>query len=104
MTAEDDATLRKRSLALRYRAMAGERLTTLLPESYALIREAGRRTLAMRHYDVQMVGGIALFEGCIAEMQTGEGKTLTATFAAVPAFADWQRSPPCDGQRLLGQT
>ena len=76
---EDDASLRKRSLALRYRAMAGEKLPTLLPESYALVREAGRRTLSMRHYDVQIVGGIALFEGNIAEMQTGEGKTLTAT-------------------------
>ncbi|TWT82041.1 preprotein translocase subunit SecA [Planctomycetes bacterium CA13] len=76
---EDDTTLRKRSLALRYRAMAGEKLSALLPEGYALVREAGRRTLAMRHYDVQMIGGIALFEGCIAEMQTGEGKTLTAT-------------------------
>ena len=76
---EDDPSLRKRSLALRYRAMAGEKLGILLPEAYALVREAGRRSLAMRHYDVQMVGGISLFEGCIAEMQTGEGKTLTAT-------------------------
>ena len=76
---ESDAALRKRSLALRYRAMAGERLAKLLPEGYALVREAGRRTLSMRHYDVQIVGGIALFEGHIAEMQTGEGKTLTAT-------------------------
>jgi len=79
LTGEDEASLRKRSLALRYRAMAGEKLTGLLPEGYALVREAGRRTLSMRHYDVQMIGGIALFEGHIAEMQTGEGKTLTAT-------------------------
>jgi len=79
LQAEDDASLRKRSLALRYRAMAGEKLATLLPEGYALVREAGRRAISMRHYDVQIVGGIALFEGCIAEMQTGEGKTLTAT-------------------------
>jgi preprotein translocase subunit SecA len=50
-----------------------------MPEAYALVREAGRRALELRHYDVQIVGGIALFEGCIAEMQTGEGKTLTAT-------------------------
>ncbi len=76
---ENDLALRKRSLALRYRAMAGEKLVTLLPEAYALCREAGRRANSMRHYDVQMIGGIALFEGCIAEMQTGEGKTLTAT-------------------------
>ena len=76
---EDDASLRKRSLALRYQAMAGEKLASLLPEGYALVREAGRRTLSMRHYDVQVIGGVALFEGYIAEMQTGEGKTLTAT-------------------------
>ena len=59
--------------------MAGEKLSTLLPEGYALVREAGRRALSMRHYDVQVIGGVALFEGYIAEMQTGEGKTLTAT-------------------------
>ena len=75
----DDATLRKRSLALRYRAMAGERLADLLPQGYALVRESGRRNLGMRHYDVQLIGGMCLFEGGIAEMQTGEGKTLTAT-------------------------
>ena len=79
LKAEDDASLRKRSLALRYRAMAGERLSSILPEGYALVREAGRRALSMRHYDVQIIGGIALYEGCVTEMQTGEGKTLTAT-------------------------
>jgi preprotein translocase subunit SecA len=79
LQSETDAELRKRSLALRYRAMAGERLGKLLPEGYALVREAGRRTLGMRHYDVQIIGGISLFENHIAEMQTGEGKTLTAT-------------------------
>ena len=76
---EPDGSLKKRSLALRYRAMAGEPLVDLLPEAYAICREAGRRANSMRHYDVQMIGGIALYEGCIAEMQTGEGKTLTAT-------------------------
>ncbi|OYP32211.1 preprotein translocase subunit SecA [Rhodopirellula sp. MGV] len=76
---DTDTELKKRSLALRYRAMAGEKLAKLLPEGYALVREAGRRALGMRHYDVQMIGAISLFEGSIAEMQTGEGKTLTAT-------------------------
>lgn len=76
---ENDSELRKRSLALRYRAMAGEKLAKLLPEGYALVREAGRRALGMRHYDVQIIGGISLFENHVAEMQTGEGKTLTAT-------------------------
>lgn len=79
LRSQGDAELRKHSLALRYRAKAGESLRALLPDAYALVREAGRRTLSMRHYDVQLVGGMSLFEGCIAEMQTGEGKTLTAT-------------------------
>ena len=74
----DDA-LRKESLSLRYRARCGEPLASLLPEGYALVREAGRRTLNMRHFDVQILGGIALFHRSIVEMQTGEGKTLTAT-------------------------
>lgn len=74
-----DRDLRKRSLALRYRANSGEPLDKLMPEAFALVREAGRRYLGMRHYEVQMLGGIALHNGCIAEMQTGEGKTLTAS-------------------------
>jgi preprotein translocase subunit SecA len=76
---DSDRDLKKRSLSLRYRAKAGESLSKLLPEAYALCREASVRTIKQRHYDVQMIGGISLFNGCIAEMQTGEGKTLTAT-------------------------
>ena len=71
--------LRKRSLALRYRAKSQEPLDRLLPEGFALVREAGRRTLNMRHFDVQMLGGMAMHHRSVAEMQTGEGKTLTAT-------------------------
>jgi preprotein translocase subunit SecA len=71
--------LRKGSLSLRYRAKAGESLSSLLPDAYALVREAARRTIEMRHFDVQLLGGVALFYGSIAEMETGEGKTLTAT-------------------------
>ncbi len=74
-----DAELRKRSLSLRYRARSGELLAELLPEAYALVREAARRTIGLRHYDVQLLGGIALFHRSIVEMATGEGKTLTAT-------------------------
>ncbi len=74
-----DQELRKRSLSLRYRAKAGEHLDRLLPEAYALVREASWRTISLRHFDVQMLGGIALHHRSIAEMQTGEGKTLTAT-------------------------
>ena len=76
---EANRDLKKRSLSLRYRAKAGESLARLLPEAYALVREAAVRTIQQRHYDVQMIGGISLFNGCIAEMETGEGKTLTAT-------------------------
>lgn len=75
--------LRKEALSLIYRAKSGETLVSLLPETYSLIREAGRRALNMRHYDVQILGGICLFHGCISEMQTGEGKTLTATLPLV---------------------
>ncbi|QGJ72163.1 Preprotein translocase subunit SecA [Planctomycetales bacterium 10988] len=74
-----DGELRRRSLSLRYRAKCGESLDKLLPEAFALVREAASRTLKMRHYDVQLLGGMAMHDKCIAEMQTGEGKTLTAT-------------------------
>ncbi len=76
---QSPAELRKSSLSLRYRAKSGEALASLLPEAFALVRVAAQRAVGMRHYDVQMLGGIALFHGMIAEMDTGEGKTLTAT-------------------------
>ena len=79
MQALSDYELRKESLSLRYRARSGESLHSLLPEAFALVREAGRRTLSMRHFDVQILGGIAIVNRSIVEMQTGEGKTLTAT-------------------------
>lgn len=71
--------LRRTSLSLRYRALSGESLDLMLPEAFALMREAANRTLKMRHFDVQLLGGIAMHSGSIAEMQTGEGKTLTAS-------------------------
>jgi len=74
-----DHEIRKRSLSLRYRARSQEHLDNLLPEAYALVREAARRKLNMRHFDVQILGGIAMHHRSVAEMQTGEGKTLTAT-------------------------
>jgi len=78
----DDAELREEADELRKRAREGESLEDLLPEAFALTREAARRSIGQRHYDVQLVGGMALHEGTIAEMKTGEGKTLTATLAA----------------------
>ncbi len=79
LDALDEYHLRKRSLALRFRAKSGEPLAALLPEAFALVREAARRALRMEHYEVQLLGGIAMFHGAIAEMETGEGKTLTAS-------------------------
>lgn len=76
---QGDFDLKKASLSLRYRARSGEPLDRLLVEAFALVREAGRRKLNMRHFDVQLLGGAAVHNNSIVEMQTGEGKTLTAT-------------------------
>ena len=77
----DDAGLRARSDELRKRAQEDEDLDDLLIEAFALCREASRRTIGLRHFDVQLVGGIVLHQGKIAEMKTGEGKTLVASLA-----------------------
>ena len=85
---EDDFTeltddeLRGETVELRERYSNGESLDDLLPEAFAAVREAAKRTLGMRHFDVQLMGGAALHLGNIAEMKTGEGKTLVATLAA----------------------
>ena len=78
-----DGELRETASKMRKRLAAGETLDMLLPEAFAAVREAGKRYLKMRHYDVQMVGGYILHKGMIAEMATGEGKTLVAS---LPAF------------------
>jgi preprotein translocase subunit SecA len=77
-----DQQLHEQSQALRSRAQQGETLEQLLPEAFALVREASKRVFAMRHFDVQLIGGMVLHERSIAEMRTGEGKTLTATLPA----------------------
>jgi preprotein translocase subunit SecA len=81
LEALDDAGLRARSDELRARAADGTDLDELLIEAFALCREASRRTIGLRHFDVQMVGGVVLHQGKIAEMKTGEGKTLVASLA-----------------------
>src|SRR5256886_860978 len=81
LKALDDAALRARSDELRQRARDGEELEDLLIDAFALCREASRRTIGLRHFDVQLVGGIVLHQGKIAEMKTGEGKTLVASLA-----------------------
>ena len=78
----DDEALVARTEEFRRRYKDGESLDALLPETFATVREAARRTLGMRHFDTQLVGGIVLHQGKIAEMRTGEGKTLVATLAA----------------------
>ena len=77
-----DDELRQETEELRSRYAAGESLDDLLPEAFAAVREASKRTLGLRHFDVQLMGGGALHLGNIAEMKTGEGKTLVATLAA----------------------
>ena len=91
LEARSDAELRQLAAALRYRAQSGESSGTLLPEAFACVVEAARRHLGIRHYPVQILGGIALHHGCIAEMQTGEGKTLVAT---LPVFLNALRGLP----------
>ncbi|HEY4915189.1 MAG TPA: preprotein translocase subunit SecA [Candidatus Dormibacteraeota bacterium] len=81
LKALDDATLRARSDELRERAKQGHDPDDLLIEAFALCREASRRTIGLRHFDVQLVGGLVLHQGKIAEMKTGEGKTLVASLA-----------------------
>jgi len=77
-----DEQLKAKTTEFKSRFEAGETLDDLLPEAFAAVREAAKRTLGQRHYDVQLIGGIALHRGEIAEMRTGEGKTLVATLAA----------------------
>ena len=81
MQALTDAELVALTAAYKERAANGESLDSLLPEAFATVREAGQRVMGMRHFDVQLIGGMALHEGQIAEMKTGEGKTLVSTLA-----------------------
>jgi preprotein translocase subunit SecA len=83
MEALDDVALKRLGRSLSYRARSGEDVDSLIIDSFAATREAGRRRLGMRHYDVQLLAGVALVHGAIVEMQTGEGKTLVATLPLV---------------------
>ena len=78
----DDQSLRAKTDSFKERINKGETLDSILPEAFAVVREAARRTLGQRHYDVQLMGGAALHKGNIAEMKTGEGKTLVSTLPA----------------------
>ena len=76
-----DEALRQKTEEFKARVAQGEALDEVLPEAFAVVREASKRVMKMRHFDVQLIGGIALHQGKIAEMRTGEGKTLTATLS-----------------------
>ena len=82
VAALSDEALREKTQELKKRVADGATLDEVLPDAFAVVREAGKRTLSMRHFDVQLIGGIALHNGKIAEMRTGEGKTLVATLPA----------------------
>src|SRR5687768_4329779 len=82
IAALSDADLRAKTDAFKTRYGNGEALDKLLPEAFAVVREAGKRVLGMRHFDVQLMGATALHQGKISEMRTGEGKTLVATLPA----------------------
>ncbi|MBN2752512.1 MAG: preprotein translocase subunit SecA, partial [Rhodospirillaceae bacterium] len=81
IAALDDAALRAKTAAFKARVADGESLDSLLPEAFAVVREAAKRSLGQRHFDVQLMGGLVLHQGKITEMKTGEGKTLVATLA-----------------------
>ena len=83
-SALSDAELQAKTAEFKKRLEQGESLDAMLPEVFAVVREAGKRTVGMRHFDVQIMGGQVLYEGRIAEMKTGEGKTLVAT---LPVYA-----------------
>src|SRR5580658_11364399 len=84
MATLSDDQLREKTTEFRERLAGGATVDEFLPEVFAVVREAGKRVLGMRHFDVQIMGGQVLFEGRIAEMKTGEGKTLVAT---LPVYA-----------------
>jgi preprotein translocase subunit SecA len=100
---DSDAELRERMDGLRERAADGESLDALLPECFAIVREMGKRTMGMRHFDVQLIGGMVLNDGCIAEMRTGEGKTLTATLAVVLNSLAVRDDAPGKGSKEPGE-
>ena len=97
-----DEQLQAQTVEFRRRLAAGETLDEILIEAFAVCREAGRRFLGMRHFDMQLIGGMVLHTGAIAEMVTGEGKTLVATLPAYLNALEGKGRPRRHGQRLPG--
>ena len=102
MKALTDEGMREKTREYQMRVQGGESLDSILPEAFALCREAAVRALGQRPFDVQLIGGIVLHQGRIAEMRTGEGKTLTATLPAYPERPHRQRGAYRHRQRLPG--
>src|SRR5258708_22402405 len=96
-----DADLREKTNELKKKHADGATLEELLPEAFAVVREAAKRTLRMRHFDVQLIGGMVLHDGKIAEMKTREGKTLVATPPAGVKAPGGRGGAPVDGQHYL---
>ena len=94
MQALSDEELRGKTKEFKQRLNDGETLDDILPEAYATVREAAYRSLGMKHYRVQLIGGIILHQGRIAEMRTGEGKTLVSTFERI----ERKRRSHCNSQ------
>ena len=102
MQALSDEALKAKTEEFKARIAKGESLDKILPEAFAVCREASVRVFGMRHFDVQLIGGMVLHLGKIAEMRTGEGKTLMATLRGVPQRAGRQGRPRHHRQRLPG--
>ena len=102
MEALSDAEPQAKTQEFRDRIAKGATTDELLTEAFAVVREASKRVLGMRHFDVQLIGGMVLNDGKIAEMRTGEGKTLTATLAVYLNAFGRQRRACRDRQRLSG--
>src|SRR5256885_5159297 len=98
-----DEQLRAKTAELKQRVANGETLDELLPDAFAVVREAGRRVLNMRHFDVQLIGGAGLHKGKIPEMKTGEGKTLLPTLPAYLKPLEAKGVPVVTGNRYLAR-
>jgi len=99
----DDAALQAKTAEFKSKLAAGQTIDEILPEAFAVVREASKRVMNMRHFDVQMIGGLALHQGKISEMRTGEGKTLTATLPVYLECLNRKWRSRCHCQRLLGR-
>ena len=99
-----DDELKAKTAAFKAQLASGASLDSLIPDVYATVREASKRVMKMRHFDVQIVGAMALHQGKVAEMRTGEGKNADLDTGGLPQRACWQRRPCRHGERLLGQS